>query len=119
MCVPGSQAPLGNPPCEAPLREFVAWYLSLAASCGPTREAELRHVRSQAELGTEGVWDTLHPIRHDIDQHLLVRVIPCARIAPVQRIINITTPDWIVVSVFQFLPHHVVALNLLWMAALL
>src|SRR6266481_871635 len=53
----------------------------------------------------------LHPIRHDIDQSGLARVISRAGISPVQGVIDITALNRIVVNVFELLPHHVVILN--------
>jgi hypothetical protein len=46
-------------------------------------------------------------------------IIPCARISPMQRIINITAFDWIIVNILKFLPHHFIILNHLRMNAFL
>src|SRR5689334_10981515 len=47
------------------------------------------------------------------------RVVPRARVAPMDRIIHVAPAYWIEMGVIQLLPHHVSVLNLLRMTPLL
>ena len=62
VLIPRSQALLGNAAFEAPLRESVSGLLSLH-SLELALEAELRRVRSQAELGNERIRGQVPSVR--------------------------------------------------------
>lgn len=63
--------------------------------------------------------ETLSPVRDNFDQAFHSGIIACTRIAPVQRIVDVSPAQRIMVHVLQFLQHHFVVLQLLWPTAFL
>ncbi len=53
------------------------------------------------------------PIGDHVHQSRQPRIVARAGIAPMHRVINIASFDWVIVDVLQFLEHHVIALDLL------
>src|SRR6266487_4173865 len=59
------------------------------------------------------------PVRNDIHQPRLARIVPSTGITPVQRVIDIASFNRIVMNVLQLLLHHLGVDHLFWHACFL
>lgn len=82
-------------------------------------------VRSQAEPGNEGEaepgneGDSLLPVHDGLQQSWLTSVAASTRVAPSSGIVNKASTNRVVMDVFDFLPHHILRLDLDRVAAFL